>query len=1086
MLSGGISTWEGLRDKPSSYRVAATALFIITTRKLLMKQFYSLFFLHVALILALQPISASSQPAGYKDRLARVRDLVNSDELIMIWGQGPSQNDQSIYQRIYDLNLTHPGGVDSTLVSKPVQIDSSITGNKRLAVATGNFLGDKLKHVVAAWAGPGNSVSISVPHIQAGTLSWQNASRLSMPGLAPFGANKKIHVAAGDFFGNRQDEFVLAYHGADTTIHLQVFSFNPGDLAPQPRGSLNDERMMPPGSNLDNLEIVTGDFDSDGYDDIALLFVKPTLGGSNWSLYAKIYTVDDQGNLVPKASLEVFQRPAYSVTNVNLAGASGALDRDSALEIAFGFCFAQEESGPDTYLYLLDVKDNLNTIIASETRRIARDELNESEIEPLDVAAGDLNKNNRDEIVLMVGETFYIYSSDDQLVPQFRAQRSVSTTGDNSHSDAFLAVGDMDLDRSSEIIVAKSQPGDGDPGAMQHFEIQVFAMDTLLTNFTLKARRMNEMPILADNGFRHYAIALGDFDGDRIRLGAPVHYRRTGVMQPTVILYTPPIHYDIFGTTIVDLSGCYPAQSCGFSSTYIQSTTIDTTVVVEIHEDWGGDVTITTSAAFVKAKVKETYGDKFSLKEKSSKSLVVTTGRIAAGDDWIYANVYDIDFYEYPVYDSLETILGYFLVSIPGTPRPLWIESKDDHALGNQFRADHEVGNVLSYSPQSTFDTSRVIVDFPEQTIGSTGNSFASLQISSFRENSVESSWDAGFEIGGSIDLAGELFGFDVGLEVEVNGHYNYGEIYTQTVKVGNSLEVRGDLGHLQPQFGTSGTYHVKPYAYWTSYGALVLDYKVSSLPTGANSFWQARYGGKVDLALSLPWRYDAEKGFPLPGNDPSYRYRSRDVALSKAEPLAGDTVMIGVRVRNLGLQAITTPVVVRFYDGEPSSGGSQIAEATIDTVIAPRGSRNVFVPWAIPDAQQLSTTRIYVVIDPDNLITNEVHENNNMGWAPAVARTLTSVETTAEVPNQFVLYQSYPNPFNPTTTIRFDLRSAGHVSLKVFNVLGQEVVTLLNEVRPAGSHRIHFNASVLASGVYFYRIHSGSFFETKKMIFLR
>jgi hypothetical protein len=1030
--------------------------------------------------------SASTQPVGYKDRLARVRDLVNSNELVMIWSQGPDQNNQSCYQRIYDLNLTHPGGVDSTLVRMPVQMDSAITGNQRLVVATGNFLGDKFKHLIAAWQGPENSVSVSVPHVEAGTLSWTDASRLSIPGLATLGANTKIQVATGDFFGNRQDEFVLAYHGADTTIHLRVFSFNPGALNPQPAGSINDERTMAPGSGLDNWDIVTGDFDSDGYDDIALLFVKP-LGGSNWSLFTKIYTVDDQGNIIPKASQEVFQRPGYPISGVNVAGASGALDADAALEIAFAFCFAQDESVPDTYMYLLEVRNNLDNIIVDDSKRVERFELNESDIEPLDVATGDLNRSNRDEIILMVGPTFYVYSSNDQLETQFRAQRNVSTTGENAHSDAFLAVADMDADRSSEIVVAKSQPGDGEPGSMQHFELNVFSIDTMLTNFTLKARRSNEMPVPADDGLRHYAIALGDFDGDRIRLGAPVHYRRTGVMQPTVILYTPPVHYDILDGTAFDLSGCYPDQSCGFTSTYIQSTTIDTTVEVEIHEDWGGDAQSTATLPGVKTKVKATYGDKFSQKEGSSRSQTITLGRIAAGDDWIYANVFDIDYYEYPVYDSLDTIMGYFLVSIPGAPRPLWIEGKDDHVLGNQFKADHEVGNILSYKVASTDDTSRVIVDFPEQTIGSTGNSFVSLQLNSFRENKVESSWDAGLEVGVTIGGTIDFYGLEGGGEVEVNGHYNYGEIYTQTIKVGNSLEVRGDLSRLQPQFGTSGTYHVTPYAYWTSYGALALDYKVSPLTTGSNSFWQEKYGDKVDLALSLPWRYDAEKGFPFPGNDPSYRHRSRDIALSKTEPVAGEEITIGARVRNLGLQAVTTPVVIRFYNGDPSSGGIQIAEAMIDTVIAPRESRNVFVAWNIPVEEQLADARIYVVIDPDNQITNEVHENNNMGWAPVIALgTATGIRASDELPRHFILHQAYPNPFNPTTTIRFELPSATHVSLKLFNVMGQEVLTLADEVRLAGRHQIHLDAADLASGVYFYRLQTGDIFETKRLVLLR
>jgi hypothetical protein len=447
--------------------------------------------------------------------------------------------------------------------------------------------------------------------------------------------------------------------------------------------------------------------------------------------------------------------------------------------------------------------------------------------------------------------------------------------------------------------------------------------------------------------------------------------------------------------------------------------------------------------------------------------------------------VYDIDFYEYPVYDGLNpTAIGHFLVSVPGTPRPLWIESKDDDLLGNLFRPDHEVGNVLSYPLTAGLDTSRVITDFPEQTIGSTGSSFASLQLSTFQENQVESSWDAGVEIAatiGSIGSAGISFGagvqasfsWPVGVEVGVSAHYNTGEITTQTVRIGQSLEVESNLGHLQPQFGTSGTYYVRPYAYWTSYGALALDHKVSPLPTGGNSFWQARYGGKPDPAFSLPWRYDRQKGQPFPNNDSSYVYRTRDIFLSAPEPHGGDTVGIYARIRNLGLQAVTTPVTVRIYEGDPSSGGTLLGQVVVDSTIEPRTWLAVLVPWAIPLGKSLVNVKIYAVIDPDNAVTNEVHENNNKGWAPAISygAALTGIQPNDQLPQQFVLYQAYPNPFNPMTTIRFDLPSAAKVSLKVFNVLGQEVVTLADDVRQAGSQRIYFNAAGLASGMYFYRL---------------
>jgi hypothetical protein len=1035
-----------------------------------------------AVAIVIISFSTFAQISDYRDRLSGVRDLINSNELIMIWSEGMDQSNQFCYQRILDLDLTHPGGVDSTLIKKPLNIDSTITGHKKLAVATGNFLGGSFKHFVAAWEGEDTSITIVVPEIESGTLSWGNSNRLSLYGRTPFGT--KIDVKTGDFYGNRQDEFVVGFQGPDSTIHIQLFSFDQGILIPQQQGSIHDEKIHFLGG--DDWDIVVGDFNSDGFDDIALLFVKP-LGSGNWSLYVKIYTVDENGNLLPQTSHEVFQKPAWAVTGIITDGAPGAFDTDASMEIAFAFCLNQEtQTEPDTYVYLVDVRNNLSSIVSNDTRRITREELNESDLEPMNVEAGDLNKDYRDEVILMVGQTIYVYESD-QLVPLFKSQQSVPTTGDYQNSNAFLAVEDMDLDRSSEIVVAKSYY-DNSVGGMQHFELNVFSLDTLLTTFTVKARRTNESPVLTNTGIRNFAIALGDFDGDRTRLGDPVHFRRRGVMQPTVVLYTPPIHYDIFDNTSFDLSGCYPNQSCGFSSSYIQSTTSDTTITTEVHEDWGGDITVTLSEAVLKEKVKATYGDKFSQKESSGTSYTITTGRVAAGDDWLYSNVYDIDFYEYPVYDSLDsTPIGYFLVTIPSEARPLWIELKDDDLLGNQFRPDHETGNILSYRTSNTFDTSRVIVDFPEQTVGATGNSFVSLQMQSFEENNIESSWDAGLEIGASVDVSADIYGFEVGLEVEVNGHYNYGEIYTQTVKVQQSLEVRGDLGHLEPQFGTSGTYYVQPYSYWTSYGALALDYKVSQLPVGGNSFWQERYGGKSDLAFSLPWRYDSEKGFPLPGNDSTYRYRSRDVVLSKIDPKGGDSVMIAAKVRNFGLEDVTSPFTVSFYDGNPNTGGNFIAETTVDTIIAARGYRNVVVPWAIPLNQVFDDLRIYAVIDEQNTVTNEVHENNNMGWAPAIGYgSIVGVETEITVPENYVLYQSYPNPFNPATTIKYSIPKSSIVSLRVYDILGREVEVLLDEHKQAGSYSVQFNASRFASGVYFYRLQAGSFIETKKMILMK
>jgi len=89
-------------------------------------------------------------------------------------------------------------------------------------------------------------------------------------------------------------------------------------------------------------------------------------------------------------------------------------------------------------------------------------------------------------------------------------------------------------------------------------------------------------------------------------------------------------------------------------------------------------------------------------------------------------------------------------------------------------------------------------------------------------------------------------------------------------------------------------------------------------------------------------------------------------------------------------------------------------------------------------------------------------------------------------VADDFSLEQNYPNPFNPSTSIQYQVSSISQVSLKVYDVLGNEVATLVNEEKPAGSYEVKFDAAELSSGIYFYKLQAGIMVETKKMILLR
>ena len=102
--------------------------------------------------------------------------------------------------------------------------------------------------------------------------------------------------------------------------------------------------------------------------------------------------------------------------------------------------------------------------------------------------------------------------------------------------------------------------------------------------------------------------------------------------------------------------------------------------------------------------------------------------------------------------------------------------------------------------------------------------------------------------------------------------------------------------------------------------------------------------------------------------------------------------------------------------------------------------------------------------------------------------RSLSEITSVREVVDgklqgSFALKQNYPNPFNPSTTIKYSIPTSEFLTLKIYDVLGNEVATLVNEEKPAGSYEVSFNAAKLSSGIYFYSLQSGSYTQTKKLI---
>lgn len=103
------------------------------------------------------------------------------------------------------------------------------------------------------------------------------------------------------------------------------------------------------------------------------------------------------------------------------------------------------------------------------------------------------------------------------------------------------------------------------------------------------------------------------------------------------------------------------------------------------------------------------------------------------------------------------------------------------------------------------------------------------------------------------------------------------------------------------------------------------------------------------------------------------------------------------------------------------------------------------------------------------------------------IATTIpTSLETENTLVTDYYLAQNYPNPFNPSTKINFGLKKSTNVEINVYNILGNKVATLVNEFKPAGNHSVLFNAKNLSSGIYFYKIVTNEFVQTRKMLMLK
>jgi hypothetical protein len=292
--------------------------------------------------------------------------------------------------------------------------------------------------------------------------------------------------------------------------------------------------------------------------------------------------------------------------------------------------------------------------------------------------------------------------------------------------------------------------------------------------------------------------------------------------------------------------------------------------------------------------------------------------------------------------------------------------------------------------------------------------------------------------------------------------------------------------------------------------------------------------GGNIisnDVAYNCFWRNGSGNlqsitgtGFGQNGDYRNANEDSCDVNFNiYNDPLLADTARRDYRLQPLS-KAIDagTPIVAGQYVLDPDSTIPDIGAFYFHHVlgvhlISPSHNEVVFADsvqfvWSrsVPSVQkyllQVGTDSLFSTDMIDSTITDttktlqgfsdgiywwRVKAKNNLGWGPYSAQHRFQIITTdvrdyENIPSVIGLSQNYPNPFNPTTTISYQLPMQNHVTLKVFDMLGREVATLVNGVEEPGYKSINFNANGLASGMYYYRLQAGNFIETKKLILLR
>ncbi len=1058
----------------------------------------------ICILLALIATSVNAQNDPF--HLTQPRK-VQSKDILLLWMEDIGGGTVKSYQKVYRYNteglLLPPDSVDiDTMFIKTPRRESLRSGsNSYVDVATGRFNVDPYDDAVAVWRNSQSNqkIEVMISHFDS-TGFYSNTSAATIDAGEDINQTSEIYVRTGNFDADPEDEFVVAFRDITDSVIFYVYDVD-STLQPHFMKRFSDTKVA--GSSLTHFVryfVETADLNGDGVDELISATWESAVTGTAVPITIRIYAFSN-GMIVPKGS-ETIQVPKSSVTGLQdfaMAMVQGQFDADQSKELAFSAVVKSNFSHID-HNYILNVSQNLQNVSVGPDQHytmISDFPFYINDISEFGLTAGDLNGNGRDEVVFAAGKNIRILEVADDYSLGLKADVGVANGGPSDYTQSYnyLKVCDMNMDNRGDIVVVKNIVSGGN----QHgFEIAAVTFpDTTLTNGNVViARQLGDES--QNDVYQPYAIAVGNFDGFDFTIGMPSLYHDYGIVQPIVLLNAPPVHFDKINGIIDDVNACYNGGDCDFWSQYTKQSDSSIEVSTQIHNDWdvsaGAKVEGSVEASPMGVGVSTNYkvwatgnfGLHFSKDSTNNQTITVSVQVQARDDDRIFSTIEDYDIWEYPVFHGNEPFprRSYFAL-VPKNVQATWYGSKSYFA--RQYIPDHEVGNIMSYYPYDTLsnnpDLSQTIrANYSADRFSLDGSSSYdwNLSIANFQQSGASKERNLG------IDAGLELGGFSSEFKFSNN------KMTTHKTTVSNLVDLKVHLGNVNMGIGDV-KYAVTPYAYWGTNDALVVDYAVEpelSPPGYPATWWQDNYGNSSDPTFVLPWRLDPEKGFAL--NEPAKRYQTKDITFYPATPNTGDTLEITARVRNFSFVATPDPVTVSFYIGDPDSLGTPIiginGTNTVSTSgpVPERGRLDVVMKWVVP-AGLPAYPRIYAVLDQQNMIP-EIHEDNNKGFnilgsPPIVPNAVHEYSVNSD---GYALYQSYPNPFKTNANIMYTIPRYEKTSIKVFNYLGQEIATLVDKYEPAGTYIVPFNGTGLASGVYYYNIHTATFNETKKMILLQ